>query len=402
MSGVSLFKSQEDFYRRNKATMKTARELTNEAERGSVDLRYAYKLLPPGSKNFYATAWEQTWGDGALMYRAKMVDSKRPVIEKINLDQPETGSLPTSAPKNGLGSEGLICDTLVGDSADYTRTTLIGTRLRNQTAGGLGGAITVGEEAEGSVAGEITDVEEGEEAPMVALADGQYAHGEAAWGPAPGENDSAIDRIVGDMEQIRPASRRSYAPSAAGDTPSVRSRVSRRSYGGSVAGSSAEPESTPSYRSAASRDSRYTDFFSATTRTYRSPPPSVGGASAKTGGKAASTGRRTPVSTSSVASGSTSKSSSRSGGGGKATSKISDDPGVRSPVPAGGADPNPAGVKGVYLPQAKAFPQANALAAKIRAAKGDIPKELISSYKNMPVKEANRFKKWAEAMGYVV
>lgn len=185
MSGVTLFKSQDDFYRRNKATMKTARELTAESEKGAVDLRYAYKLLPPGSKNFFAKAWEQTWGNDALMYNANRVDSKRPVIEKINLDQPETGSLPTTAPKNGLGSEGLICDTLEGDTADYLRNATFLRRLRNPIAGG-------------DSDGENSSIEGGEDtggalnAPAIALADGDAAHGDAAWGNAPGDNESAM------------------------------------------------------------------------------------------------------------------------------------------------------------------------------------------------------------------
>jgi hypothetical protein len=402
MSGVSLFKSQEDFYRRNKATMKTARELTNEAERGSVDLRYAYKLLPPGSKNFYATAWEQTWGDGALMYRAKMVDSKRPVIEKINLDQPETGSLPTSAPKNGLGSEGLICDTLVGDSADYMRVSKLGSLLRSNNASGLGDDDgTVSDRSEGSVAegneGEEAEAEEGAAAARIALADGQYAHGEAAWGPAPGDNERAY----------------SYAPSAAGDTPSVRSRVSRRSYGGSVAGSSAEPESTPSYRSAASRDSRYTDFFSATTRTYRSPPPSVGGASAKTGGAASSKGRRTPVSARSMGglskddSTSSQSSGARSGGGGgrirapsiKLVSGKTDDPsGGMTPAQRAAA----VAARATNIPKASAYPAANALAKKVRAAKGAPSEGIAAERLSMSPKERARFDKWVQSMGYTV
>lgn len=363
MSGVSLFKSQEDFYRRNKATMKTARELTNEAERGSVDLRYAYKLLPPGSKNFYATAWEQTWGDGALMYRAKMVDSKRPVIEKINLDQPETGSLPTSAPKNGLGSEGLICDTLVGDSADYLRNALYSTRLLAGKPGGLGD-----EEGEAT---EVNYDDYYEDAPNVAIADGDFAHGSASWGPAPGDNERAYSyapSAAGDSASVRSRAY-SYAPSAAGDTPSVRSRASRRSKAGSVA------------------------------------------ASAKTGGKAASTGRRTPVSARSVgglskdASTSSQSSGARSGGGGgrirapsiKLVSGKTDDPsGGMTPAQRAAA----VAARATNIPKASAYPAANALAKKVRAAKGAPSEGIAAERLNMSPKERARFDKWVQSMGY--
>jgi len=171
VGGISLIKSQEDFYRRNKATMDTSRKLNDEAEQGSVDLRYAYKLLPPGSKNFYAKAWEQAWGGDSLMYKAHTVDSKRPTIEKFTLDQPETGSLPTRAPKNGLGSEGLIvsCNVETDGPQDADK---------NDDE-----VVTDGEGDNDGLASHIADIDNGD-----------VATGEAGWGAAPGDNTSAIAR----------------------------------------------------------------------------------------------------------------------------------------------------------------------------------------------------------------
>lgn len=186
MGCVALFKSQEDFYRRNKATMKTARELTNEAERGAVDLRYAYKILPPGSRNFLAKAWSQTWGDDSLMNRAAQLDSKRPVIEKFNMDTPETGSLPTRAHMPGLGGN-LICDTIVGDSADYLRIDLFSKALK-------AGGNDSDEDNLSSHDGEsVASDEDGKETLKASdIASGDVGHGSAGWGPAPSDNSSAI------------------------------------------------------------------------------------------------------------------------------------------------------------------------------------------------------------------
>ena len=76
--GVSF--KDEEFLKRNKATMKTSRELNDKAEEGSIDLRYAYKLMPPGSRNFFATAWEQTWGNNGLEKNVSSLLHKKPVI----------------------------------------------------------------------------------------------------------------------------------------------------------------------------------------------------------------------------------------------------------------------------------------------------------------------------------
>ena len=342
MSGVTLFKSQEDFYRRNKATMKTARALTEEAERGAVDLRYAYKLLPPGSKNFYATAWEQTWGNDALMYNAKRVDSKRPVIEKINLDQPETGSLPTNAPKNGLGSEGLICDTLVGDSADALRTALFSQRLRNPIADD-GSEDEEEEHPDGS---SVEGGEEGEDlaAPNVAIADGDAAHGEAAWGPAPGDNASAISgarRRGGAASRATPVSARSARSGGARSGGA-------RSVGGLSKGTASSGESF-----------------------HSEDGPGAPGRGLPSGPRAESDPRAASAT-----------------------------PAARAAAAGGGGGGGAAAPKGTNIPKASSFPAANALAKKVRAAKGAAPEGMAAERKAMSVRERNRFDKWVKSMGY--
>ena len=340
MSGVTLFKSQDDFYRRNRATMKTARELTAEAEKGAVDLRYAYKLLPPGSKNFFAKAWEQTWGNDALMYNANRVDSKRPVIEKINLDQPETGSLPTTAPKNGLGSEGLICDTLEGDTADYLRNATFLRRLRNPIAGGdSDGELGENSSVEG---GEDEEGEQSLNAPAIALADGDAAHGEAAWGNAPGDNKSAMTgrrttasaKTTSKIERLYRAAPRMNSVRSGASGKSAAS-VAARSVGGLSKGTASSGESFHSVDG-----------------------PGAPGRGLPSGPKAES------------------------------------DP--RAATPAARA----AAPKGTNIPKASSFPAANALAKKVRAAKGAPPEGMAAERKAMGVKERNRFDKWVKAMGY--
>ena len=363
MSGVTLFKSQEDFYRRNKATMKTSRALTEEAERGAVDLRYAYKLLPPGSKNFYAKAWEQTWGSDALMYNAKRVDSKRPVIEKINLDQPETGSLPTSAPKNGLGSEGLICDTLVGDSADSLRTALFSQRLRNP--------ISAEDEDDEEEHPDDDSVEGGEEkedallASAVALADGDAATGEAAWGPAPGDNASALSGgRYGRSAIIRGTGAR--------PPPSVKSeRTGASGKTGGRGGSAASRVTPVSARSVGSARS-------------------LGGLSKGTSSGESYTSDDGPGAPPPRSSGPKAESDPRSGGGGGGASASASAAAAAAAAPA----------KARNIPKATAYPAANALAKKVRAAKGEPPEGMAAELKAIPRREQNRFHKWAKASGY--
>lgn len=342
MSGISLFKSQEDFYRRNNATMRTARKLTEEAEKGSVDLRYAYKLLPPGSRNFYAKAWEQCWGNDALMYRAKHVDSKRPTIEKFTMDQPETGSLPTNAPKNGLGSEGLICDTMDATSPDYLRLELFKNILKKPND-------------EDDVADAEDDEEEDLfEAHNVAIADGDAATGEAAWGPAPGDNASALSGgRHGRSTVIRntPAAARSPSVYTGGSAES-------NTEGVNVGGQSA-------FR--------------------KSPATSVGSRSSASSGESDEGGPGAPPA---------------------ATTRRASEPRASAAASASasakGGGAGPGGAKAVNAPKKSAYPAANALVNKVRAA-GDSPSdarkaELKAEYKAMTVRERNRFDKWTREM----
>ena len=363
MSGVTLFKSQEDFYRRNKATMKTSRALTEEAERGAVDLRYAYKLLPPGSKNFYAKAWEQTWGGDALMYNAKRVDSKRPVIEKINLDQPETGSLPTNAPKNGLGSEGIICDTLVGDSPDYIRTALFSRLLRNPISDENDDEDEEHPDDDSVEGGEEGKEEDSLPASAVALVDGDAATGEAAWGPAPGDNASAFSGRGGGgsaASRATPASARSGGGSAA----SRATPASARSGGGSAASRATSVSARSSVRSGGGARS-------------------VGGLSKGTSSGESYQSDEGPGGPPAARSASKAESDPRAGGGGASAA-------AAAAAPA----------KAKNIPKATAYPAANALAKKVRAAKGAPPEGMAAELKAMPRREQNRFHKWAKASGY--
>jgi hypothetical protein len=83
-------------------------------------------------------------------------------------------------------------------------------------------------------------------------------------------------------------------------------------------------------------------------------------------------------------------------------SSSSSNPGkkIASPAMGGGGGVNPTGVGGTNLPKASAYPAANALAKRVKAAKGMPPEGIAAELKAMGVKERNRFNKWAQAMGY--
>jgi hypothetical protein len=52
------------------------------------------------------------------------------------------------------------------------------------------------------------------------------------------------------------------------------------------------------------------------------------------------------------------------------------------------------------IPKASAYPAANALAKKVRAAKGAPSEGIAAERLNMSPKERARFDKWVQSMGY--
>lgn len=115
-----MFKSQQDFFKINAGTMKTQRMLSNEDDSQAVDLRYSYKLLPPGSSNFLAKAWNQENGDDTLEKKnAPKLCYKKPYVEHLSLDEPETGALPTTFKKRGLGGDLIVDKNQIGEEVSF-------------------------------------------------------------------------------------------------------------------------------------------------------------------------------------------------------------------------------------------------------------------------------------------
>ena len=110
--GISFINSQEQFMKRGMDLFKLSRELNNEAEKGSVDLRYSYKLLPPGSANFLRNIYLESENDYQLNQHSssRLAKTHPTSIQNLSFDEPESGSLATRHPLRGLGSEGLLAD----------------------------------------------------------------------------------------------------------------------------------------------------------------------------------------------------------------------------------------------------------------------------------------------------
>ena len=110
--GISFINSQEQFMKRGMDLFKLSRELNNEAEEGSVDLRYSYKLLPPGSANFLRNIYLESENDYQLNQHSssRLAKTHPTSIQNLSFDEPESGSLATRHPLRGLGSEGLLAD----------------------------------------------------------------------------------------------------------------------------------------------------------------------------------------------------------------------------------------------------------------------------------------------------